>query len=180
MRLIGCCPRHSRFIRGDMKIRIGASLLAAGGSALLFFTTAPAAAAPLDGPTAEQLDQVRPPAEDEAAALGRSTGSQGKVLEETDRIVVNFKDEVSESTKEEVLQEAETTTELEAPEIVKVTGNQEDVVESEEMLTKTEQQEVIETIEENPAVESAEPDQIVVNALAANPGANPNDPYWEL
>lgn len=161
-----------------MKIRIGTSLLAAAGSALLFLTAAPAVAAPLDGPTAEQLNQLRPPAEGEAAALGRSTGAQGKVLEETDRIVVKFKDEVSETTKEEVLQEAENTTELEAPDIVKVTGNQEDVVESEEMLTKTEQREVFETIEENPAVESAEPDQIVVNALAANPGATPNDPYW--
>ncbi len=46
------------------------------------------------------------------------------------------------------------------------------------MLSKAEQEAAVETIEEDPAVESAEPDQIVVNALAAHAGSTPNDRYW--
>lgn len=161
-----------------MKKRSTRSFLTLSLSALLMATAALAVAAPPEGPSPEQQAQVQPPTVGGIGSLGRGTGAQGTVLPETDRIVVKFKDEVPEVQKDSVLTEVETTTEIEAPEIVKVTGNDEDVVESETMLSTEEQQDVVETIEEDPAVESAEPDQIVVNALASHVGSTPNDRYW--
>ena len=154
------------------------SFLTLSLSALLIATAAPAVAAPPEGPSPEHQAQVQPPTVGGIGSLGRGTGAQGTVLPETDRIVVKFKDEVPDVQKEDVLTEVETTTEIEDPEIVKTTGNAEDVVESDTMLNKAEQEAVVETIEEDPAVESAEPDQIVVNALAAHAGTKPNDRYW--
>ncbi|MDO5368559.1 S8 family serine peptidase, partial [Kocuria sp.] len=161
-----------------MKTSAARTLLTLSLSTLLVATTAPAVAAPPEGPTPEQQAQVQPPTVGGIGSLGRGTGAQGTVLPETDRIVVKFKDEIPAAQKENVLAEAETSTEIEDPEIVKTTGNAEDVVESDTLLNKAEQQAVVETIEEDPAVESAEPDLIVVNALAAHAGSTPNDRYW--
>ena len=161
-----------------MTTRSTRKILTLSLAALLVATASPALAAPPEGPSPEHQTQVQPPTVGGIGSLGRGTGAQGKVLPETDRIVVKFKDQVPEVQKEDVLAEVEQTTEIEAPEIVKTTGNAEDVVESDTMLTKTEQEAVVETIEKDPAVESAEPDLIVVNALAAHAGSTPNDRYW--
>lgn len=161
-----------------MKTGAARTFLTLSLSTLLVATAAPAVAAPPEGPAAEQQAQVQPPNVGGIGSLGRGTGTQGTVLPETDRIVVKFKDEIPEAQKENVLTEVEETTPIEDPEIVKTTGNAEDVVESDTMLDKAEQQAVVETIEEDPAVESAEPDQIVVNALAGFAGTTPNDRYW--
>ncbi|MCT1734316.1 MULTISPECIES: S8 family serine peptidase [Kocuria] len=161
-----------------MPRRSARTLLTLSVSALLLATAAPASAAPPEGPTPEQQAQTKPPTVGGVESLGRGTGAQGKVLAETDRVVVKFKDHVPEAQKEEVLTEVETATEIEDPEIVKTTGNAEQVVESDTMLDKAEQQAVVETLEKDPAVESAEPDLIVVNGLAAHAASAPNDRYW--
>ena len=152
--------------------------LTAGLAVALVATAAPAVAAPPEGTASDQAAQVQPVTEGGTASLGRGSAGEGRVLAETDRIVVTFKDDVSQERKAAVLATAERRTELEDPDIVRTTGNGEDVVESDDMLSTAEQQKVVETIESDPAVEDAEPDQIVVNALAATPASTPNDRYW--
>ena len=135
-----------------MKTSAARTFLMISLATLLVATAAPAVAAPPEGPAPEQQAQVQPPTVGGIGSLGRGTGTQGTVLPETDRIVVKFKDEIPEGQKENVLAEVEETTQIEDPEIVKTTGNAEDVVESDAMLDKAEQQAVVETIEEDPAV----------------------------
>ena len=154
--------------------------ITAGLSVALAATAGPAAAEPLGAAaSSEQAAQGRPDAGGGVASLGRGTAGQGRVLAETDRILVTFKDQVPTAAKNTVLQGAEKTTELADPDIVRTTGTGEAVVESEEMLTPSEQREAVAALEADPAVESAEPDQIVVGALAATPARNPNDTHWK-
>lgn len=98
-----------------MKTSAARTLLTLSLSTLLVATTAPAVAAPPEGPTPEQQAQVQPPTVGGIGSLGRGTGDQGTVLPETDRIVVKFKDEIPAAQKENVLAEAETSTEIEDP-----------------------------------------------------------------
>ncbi|MDO4919237.1 S8 family serine peptidase [Kocuria sp.] len=152
--------------------------ITAGLSLALITAAGPAVAAPPGAASSEQSAQARPETEGGVASLGRGSTGQGKVLPETDRIVVKFKQNVPATQKEAVLEEADDSTDLQDPDIVRTTGTGEDVVESAEMLSPAEQKDAVAAIEADPAVESAEPDQIVVNALAATPAKAPNDTNW--
>ncbi|RLZ03313.1 subtilisin [Kocuria tytonicola] len=153
--------------------------ITAGLSLALVAAAGPAAAAPLgEAASSEQAVQAQPDTVGGVASLGRGTAGQGRVLPETDRILVTFKDRVPTTAQDTVLQGAEKNTELADPDIVRTTGTGESVVESEEMLSPVEQREAVAALEADPAVESAEPDQIVVGALAATPARNPNDTNW--
>ena len=149
-----------------------------GLSLALVAAAGPAAAAPLDAASSsEQSAQAQPDTEGGVASLGRDAG-QGRVLPETDRIVVTFKDRVPAAAKDAVLRGAEKGTRLEDPDIVRTTGTGAAVVESEQMLSPAEQRTAVAALEADPTVESAEPDQIVVGALATTPARNPNDTNW--
>lgn len=153
--------------------------ITAGLSVVLVAAAGPAVAAPPDAAASpEQLAQSQPATEGGVASLGRGADAQGRVLPETDRILVTFKDRVSAAGMDAVLDGAQRSTQLRAPDVVRTTGTGETVVESEKMLSPAEQREVVAAIEADPAVESAEPDQIVVGALAATPARPPNDTNW--
>lgn len=143
-------------------------------------------AAPASGPTGEQQAQAQVVTPDvttlgvlgkAASSGGELEASQATVEEATDRMVVKFKEGVSEEQKQEVLNAAASATALEDPEKVRETATQKDVVESADMMDKGEQQVVKEVLEASPVVESAEPDLIVKNATAGFT-SSPNDPLY--
>ncbi|WP_243635694.1 S8 family serine peptidase [Kocuria tytonicola] len=158
-----------RAVRTRITAGLSLAMIAAAGSS---------AAVPLGAASSsEQAAQARPDTDGGVESLGRGAG-QGRVLPETDRILVSFKDRVPTATKDTVLQGAERNTELADPDIVRTTGTGESVVKSAEMLTPAEQRETVAALEADPTVASAEPNQIAVGALAATPARNPNDTNW--
>ncbi|GAA2513672.1 MAG: S8 family serine peptidase [Kocuria sp.] len=162
---------------GNARVR---GWIAAGLSAAVIATAGPAAAAPPGGATSsgEQAAQVQPAVGGGVSSLGRGPAGQGRVLPETDRFVVEYKQDVPQERRSAALAQAAQASDLPRAKTVRTTGSGEDVVETDTMLSPAEQKDMVAAIEANPAVESAEPDQIVVGALAATPPATPNDTNW--
>ena len=136
----------------------------------------PAAAAGLNGPTQHQSQQgqvVAPSLGD----LGRKSSKQAEVevKEDTDRIIVKFKEGVAPAAREQILEKAEDTTALDKVQKVKETAGDAEVISSEQTLQPEEQKRVVDELESQQEVEFAEPDLIVENAVSGNPGLWPND-----
>ena len=154
--------------------------IAAGLSVAVIAAAGPVAAAPPGGAASsgEQAAQAQPTVTGGVATLGRGSAGQGRVLPETDRFVVEYKEGVPQEHRSAALAQASQTADVPRAETVRTTGSGEDVVKTDTMLSPAEQKDMVAAIEANPAVESAEPDQIVVGALAATPPATPNDTNW--
>lgn len=127
-----------------------------------------AAQADAGHPTLAQVDESTPVHEQ----------AKAEVKEDTDRLVVKFKDHADEPDQKEAIEQADKATDaLEDAKEVKTTGTGEKVIESKDEMNPKEQKEAIEKLEADPDVESAEPDRIIVNATAAFPDS-PSDSYW--
>ena len=147
-------------------------------SCLLATSLSPAVAAGLSGPNPEQgaqRDVVTDTTDMKDPNLD-AVGSKQTVAKETDRVVVKFRDNVSDATKNNVLNAVDASTIADDTTIVKETVGNADVVET-EMLDTNEQKRVVSELENKPEVEYAEPDLLIHNA-AASYTSNPNDPYF--
>ncbi|WP_240333913.1 S8 family serine peptidase [Rothia sp. ZJ932] len=146
-------------------------------AALTFFgALTPALAAPSTPQAGAYAPPLRVLAEDQETI---ERNAHPTVLAETDQIIVKFAKDVSEQTKESIVEElTDTTAVTESADIVKETIAGAEVIDAGAFLDKAEQAEAVEKLEENPNVEYAEPDYIIAGGLAAIPGNPPNDPHY--
>lgn len=142
-------------------------------------STVPSAyAAPPSGPTNQQQSQVKSSGDSSLAqASGQAEDTPSTVEPTTDRLVVKFKDSTPEDTKSQLLQKTDDVAPSETSKLLKATANQSDVVQMSKKLDATAQDKVVSKLEEDPAVEYAEPDRIVKNAASSYP-STPNDPMY--
>ncbi|QNV37535.1 S8 family serine peptidase [Rothia terrae] len=99
-----------------------------------------------------------------------------QVSEDTDRIIVKFKDEQPKEVREEVANKVEAESDaVDDSQLLKETtaaDEKSSVISADKMLNPDEQKEVIANLEKDPRVESAEPDRLV-KALAST-----SEPYY--
>lgn len=119
------------------------------------------------------------PAASEAAA------DLGTVAPTTDQLVVTFKAGTSTAAQQSALKSADSASPTESSRVVKATAGAAEVVKNSTELDATQQQQAVAALEKNPAVESAEPDRIILRGLTSTSyGSRPNDPglgkQWHL
>ncbi|MDO4917127.1 MAG: S8 family serine peptidase [Rothia sp. (in: high G+C Gram-positive bacteria)] len=157
------------------------------GALIMALTTAPltqAVAAPFSGP-AEDAGSAGGSSSLTAGQHGEnSTQKQATVEENTDQLVVKFKDGVSDQAKQKTLDTQSEKAGLgdEDPKVIKNTVKSAEIVKTSEDLTPTEQKAVVKKLSSDPNVEYAEPDLKVSYADSALilPNSTPNDPLWHM
>lgn len=162
-------PKNSRSLSLALAVLTTCSMVAGAG----------AAPAPTSGTTETAETQGPPSSISEADKQDIAQNSQSTVLEETDQIIVKFKDSTAETSKHGAVASLseETAVDTDA-DIVKETVGGAEIINAGKFLDRQEQTEAVEQLEENPNVEYAEPDYIIAAAPAGNPGNPPNDPYF--
>ena len=143
--------------------------------------TSPAIAAPKGADTSAPYSQGDP-------SLIAGTHAEASVKhaptveEDTDQVVVKFKEGTAEDTKTKVLESTAKKSALDdsTTEVVSQTVASADVVKSAEELSPSEQTEVVKTLNANPSVEYAEADLRVKNTDAGYAPVTPTDPLWYL
>lgn len=158
------------------RLRYGTSVALA---ACFLIPTSASFAAPLDGPdnTQQSTQHKVSPAKPSLFDTGVDNSPEATVEETTDRVVVKFKDGVSNADKEDLLESVEKETVADSPDTLKTTSTGADVIEVEEKLDKQGQKEIVEKLKSDDSVEYAEADQIVKGGTASYT-SRPNDPYF--
>lgn len=117
-----------------------------------------------------------PLAQGQAQAVQKNPAPQAEVLPETDRLIVVFKEEDKGQQKQALAETATESAELDSLKVVKESvaeDSQVVVVQNGDKLTKEEQKEAIKALENDPRIESVEPDRIV-RAVATHPTTEPH------
>lgn len=153
--------------------------LALSIAALTMIGTLPSAyAAPAQLP-ASASTQGPPSSITDADRQDIEQNSQSTVLAETDQLIVKFKDNTAETSKDGAVASLSSESSIDTDaDIVKETVGGAEVIKADSFLDKQEQEKAVAELESNPNVEYAEPDYIIAAAPAGNPGNPPNDPYF--